>query len=480
MGRIILDNILKNGYPSTHISLVHPSATQISNISAVKNLTSLSEKLDLLILAVNASFIPAMIDDILRNDLAESVLLISGGVGEQEGQEHIILDLKKQIISARQKTTSRTIFLGANSLGLLSHPGHFDAMFIPDSKLPKIRGEHKRTSALVSQSGAYMITRMSKLSFLDPAYAISIGNQIDLTASDFLKFLNGIEELKTIGFYIEGFTDLDGLEFSRAIREGIPLGKEIIFYKAGRTPEGKNALQGHTASIAGDYMVCESCVSEAGAMVAETFNIFEGLLRLSCTLHDKTIAGNKLAAISNAGYESVGIADNILGEDYTLEMADFLPKSTIQLKNILKGAKLNSLTSVANPLDITPMASEEVYEQIITVLLNDDNVDAIIVAIVPLTPILHTLPEEFESDESFSLNFSLIERIAKLNQTSKKPLVIVVDSGTLYDDLANEFQSNSLPVFRSADIAVTVLGKYMENRLKNMARSSHSRPHESY
>jgi len=480
IGRIILDNIIKNGYPAEQIFLVHPSATQIADIPAVKDLNTLPRKLDLLILAVNASLIPAMIDDILKNDLAESVLLISGGLGEQEGQEHIILHLKEQIISARQKTTSKTIFLGANSLGLLSHPGHFDAMFIPDSKLPKIRGNHKRSSALVSQSGAYMITRMSKLAFLDPAYAISIGNQIDLTAGDFLKFLNGIEELKTIGFYIEGFTDLDGLEFSQAIREGTSLGKEIIFYKAGRTPEGKNALQGHTASIAGDYMVCESCVGEAGAMVAETFNIFEGLLRLSCTLHDKVISGNRLAAISNAGYESVGIADNILGEDYTLKMAGFQPGSTMQLEKILKGAKLNSLTSVTNPLDITPMASEDVYEQIITVLLNDDNVDAIIVAIVPLTPILHTLPEEIENDESFSMSFSLIERIAQLNQNSTKPLVIVVDSGNLYDGLANEFQANDLPVFRSADIAVTVLGKYMDNRLKNVGNSHHIRPQKSF
>ncbi len=38
------------------------------------------------------------------------------------------------------------------------------------------------------------------------------------------------------------------------------LGKEIIFYKEVHTPEGKNALAGHTASIAGDYMVCEPCI----------------------------------------------------------------------------------------------------------------------------------------------------------------------------------------------------------------------------
>jgi len=470
MGKIILENILKNNYPSSRIFPIHPAAKLIEAIPVVKGLKILPEKLDLLILAVNASLVPAMIDEILENDLAESVLLVSGGLGEQEGQEHLISDIKEQIISARQTKTSNTIFLGANSLGILSQPGHFDAMFIPDSKLPKTRGSYERTSALVSQSGAYMITRMSKLSFLDPAYAISVGNQIDLTAGDFLKYFNTIESLKTIGFYVEGFTDLDGLEFTQAIRDGVPLGKEIIFYKAGRTPEGKNALSGHTASIAGDYMVCESCISEAGAMVAETFNVFEGLLRLSCTLHNKTISGYRLAAISNAGYEAVGIADNILGDDYRLEMARFSLESTVLLEKILTGASLNSLTSVNNPLDITPMASEDVYVQAINVLLRDENVDAIIVAIVPLTPILHTLPEEFENDDLSLMNFSLIEQIAGLNGTSSKPLVIVVDSGSLYDSLADGFQNNGLPVFRSADIAVTVLRKYMQSRLKTISQ----------
>ncbi len=80
---------------------------------------------------------------------------------------------------------------------------------------------------------------------------------------------------------MEGFSNLDGLIFAEAVKEAVPKGKEIIFYKAGRTPEGKSATSGHTASIAGDYMVCESCISQAGAMVAENFTIFEGLLLLS-------------------------------------------------------------------------------------------------------------------------------------------------------------------------------------------------------
>ena len=44
-------------------------------------------------------------------------------------------------------------------------------------------------------------------------------------------------------------------------------------------------------------------------------------------------------------------------------------------------------------------------------------------------------------------------------------MVTVVDSGKLYDPLADALEAGGLPVFRSADRAVRTLGKYVEGRL---------------
>ena len=78
------------------------------------------------------------------------------------------------------------------------------------------------------------------------------------------------------------------MAFGQAVREAVIAGKDVIFYKAGRTPEGKTATSGHTASLAGDYMVCESCVRQAGGIVAQNFSQFEDVLMLSQRLHSKT------------------------------------------------------------------------------------------------------------------------------------------------------------------------------------------------
>ncbi len=466
IGRIILENILKMGFSRECLFLVHPSFQNLDGVRTVTELLSIPKKVDLLILAVNSSAIPELLEQVVEHDRAHSVVLVPGGFGEDDAAANDKRDeLLARIEKMRREKSGGPVILGGNSLGILSHPGGYDGIFIPESKLPKSRGKYLRKSALVSQSGAYMITRMSKLSFLDPAYAVSIGNQIDLTAADFLRFFNKREELETIAFYVEGFADLDGLAFSQAVRESIAAGKEIIFYKAGRTAEGKTAMTGHTASIAGDYMVCESCISQAGAFVAETFSDFEGLLRLSRALHGRVINGNRLAAVSNAGYEAVGIADNILGEDYSLEMAQFRENTVMEMEMLINNAGLQQLVTIANPMDVTPMATEDVYTGIIKSLLDDASIDLVVIAIVPLTPILHTLPDEQIADDGASHGKGLVAGIAALNAQTVKPLVMVVDSGPLYDHIANGLEESGLAVFRSADQAVRVLGKYVQTRL---------------
>jgi acyl-CoA synthetase (NDP forming) len=465
IGRIILQNVVGMGFASDRLSIVHPTAQIIDDIETISDISRLSEKVDLLVLAVKSAAIPILVEQIVKGDLAETVILVPGAIGEENDQEAQLKKMQDTLHEARKKGGTAPIFLGGNSLGVLSRPGNYDALFIPESKLPKSKGEYRRKSAVVSQSGAYMITRMSRLSFLDPAYAVSVGNQVDLTAGDFLHYFKKVQDLETLAFYIEGFADFDGLRFSQGVRAAIPQGKEIIFYKAGRTAEGKTAMAGHTASIAGDYMVCESCVGQAGAFVAETFSEFEGLLCLSRALYHKKIRGNRLAALSNAGYEAVGIADNIFGEDYSLKLAGYSAVSYDAIEAVLSRSGLSALVKTTNPVDVTPMATEEVYGDIIQILLGDDGVDVVVVAIVPLTPILHTLPDEHISDDSESDAIGIVDRIASLNKQSEKPLVMVVDSGPLYDHLTHALEERGLPVFRSADQAVRVLGKYVQKRL---------------
>ena len=304
-----------------------------------------------------------------------------------------------------------------------------------------------------------MITRMSKLPFMDPAYALSIGNQVDLTAGDLIRYLKDDPDIDILAVYIEGFQDLDGLAFARAVREAVLAGKEVIFYKAGRTPEGKTATSGHTASLAGDYTVCEACIKQAGAVVASTFTEFERFYKLAAGLHGKAFGGTRLAAISNAGYESVGMADNILGDDYRLSLVPFADETAERLGAVLEKARLSALVDVKNPMDINPMATDAAYEAVMEAVLDDPGIDMLVLCLVPLTGALKTLEPSINDDDSIA------RRVPRLVEKAAKPVVAVVDSGKLFDPLEDALQSSGVVTFRSADRAVWTLGRYAQARL---------------
>src|SRR5690606_389702 len=150
----------------------------------------------------------------------------------------------------------------------------------------------ERNSVMLSQSGAFMITRLSQNPWLDPRYMLALGNQTDLTHGDMLTYFSARPEIETIGIYIEGFKDLDGLDFARAVRQAVLNGQQVVVYKSGRTAAGAGGVMGHTASLAGDPLLFDSVLRQAGAIVAEDFNTFDDLFYLAGALHGKKIGGN--------------------------------------------------------------------------------------------------------------------------------------------------------------------------------------------
>jgi acyl-CoA synthetase (NDP forming) len=464
-GRIILNNILANGFEKENIRILRPGISEFEGIRCVPDLATLDAKLDLFVVAVGSESVPELVDQVIAHDAAESVMLIPGGMGETHESSRRADAVMQKIRTAHRTPGGGPVFLGANCLGVISHPGRYDTLFIPEVKLPKRRGKGRRNAAFVSQSGAFMITRLSKRPELDPAYMISVGNQNDLTLGDMLHHLKDDPQIEVIGVYAEGFKDLDGLSFSLAVRQAVLAGKDVIFYKAGRTPEGKTATSGHTASLAGDYMVCESCVRQAGGIVVQTFTQFEDLLMLAQRLHDKQIHGNRLAALSGAGFESVGMADNIQSDVYALKMARFSPDTITHVQDILKAKGLDRLVEVKNPLDINPGADDETHVRAVRHICQDPEVDAVVVGLDPLSPAMRTLQECETRRYNFDDPGSIAAAMPQLIDELEKPVVGVVDAGRLYDPLVDLLVSKGMAVFRSSDRAVQSMAIYIEGRL---------------
>jgi acyl-CoA synthetase (NDP forming) len=460
-GRVILRNLLRNGFERSRIYVVKPGATEIDGCRCVPDVASLPEKVDLFVLVVPASSAPAVLADLVEADKAESVIVIPGGFEEKAGTEAITARMAAALERSRTSIGSGggPVIVGGNCLGLLSAPGKYNTLFIPEHKLPRRAGESDPV-ALISQSGAFAITRLSKHPKLAPEYVITCGNQMDLTVGDFLERLAEDESIRVFAVYVEGFKPLDGQKTLRACARICSSGRTVIFYRAGRSAEGAGAAASHTASIAGDYQVTRALFAQAGAIVAETLGDFDDALSAFTLLGGKARGGRRLGALSNAGFECVAAADN-LGP---LELASFSPETKERLAAAFAKAGIGGIVDVHNPLDLTPMADDECYEECFRAVLDDSGVDCGIAGIVPLTTAIHSLASGPDYEGDLGSEDGIAARYGRLMAESTKPWAAVVDSGPLYDPLARALESRGIPTFRSADRALVALGLWVGSR----------------
>lgn len=465
-GRIILRNLMGSGYSKERMVIIRPGEIEIDGVKCIESLQALEHKLDLLIVAVAANAVYDLVDEIIKTDTVESVMLIPGGLGETKASKKSAAALAERINAAHGQSGGGPVFLGANCLGVVSHPGSYDSWFIPLERLPKPQKKPERNSVLLSQSGAFMITRISQNPWLDPRYMLALGNQTDLTHGDMLHYFSELPEIETFGIYIEGFKDLDGLDFAKAVRQAVLNGKQVVVYKSGQTDPGKVSVMGHTASIAGGAMLFDSVLRQAGAIVAEDFNSFDDLLYLAGALHRKTIGGARLGGVSGAGFEAVGIADFIKSENFAMEMGALEPGTVAKLEEILIAKKLNLLVEIRNPIDINPGADDEAHLQIVEAFLQDPNIDAVVVGLDPTAPAIRaletsTLRPGFDiSDPKSSVHLMPI-----LVNRNDKPVVGIVDGGQLYDAMCAGLMDQGVCIFRNCARAARALVRYVEARL---------------
>jgi acyl-CoA synthetase (NDP forming) len=333
-----------------------------------------------------------------------------------------------------------------NGLGFLSSSNHVNTLFIPQVKLPvQARGG---PLSLVSQSGAFLVTRLSCFSQLPMRYAVSIGNQIDVRLSDFVSALGQDPETRVIATYVEGFMPGDLLATALAARKAIQSGKWVVLYKGGRSAEGQKAASSHTGALAGDWELQKALLKRAGVLVCESMGTYDSALAWLAAFP----AGkpSRVAVVTNAGYESVVSADLLVGAvaGHILD-----PGEVAQVKALLEAHKLQELVNPRLPLDVTPRPAAEPYLACCRLALGTA-ADTVVVGLVPLTMRLDTTdPARMEA---------FARSLLALARESGKRLGVVVEGGPLFEAYRQTFMRAGLPLFLSMEKALLGLGLLAE------------------
>ena len=441
-GRIILRNLkVSEGIRYGRLWAVHPREESIDGIPCVPSVEELPQAVDLAVVSIPAEGARDSIRALAGSGKAESIILIPGGFAET-GKKALEDEIVSIVRESRARPDEGLVLVGGNCLGIVSKH-QYNTFFLPQYKLPFHDAPGDRLLA-VSQSGAYLVSLTSNLDgIIFPKASISYGNQMDLTVSDFLESALADDSVQVVACYVEGFKPLDGSRFVDLARRLRAKGKRVLAFKGGKTALGAKAAQSHTASLAGDYAVARSLMEEAGVVVAETLDMLEDYTKAFTMLFDRLPRGNRVAVLSNAGFECSSVLDKLYG-----------------LVPARLAACLPDIAHRDNPVDATPMATTRQFVAAAEAMAADDGVDALLVSPIPVTPALDNLSPDIAGGthaENIHSPGSLPNELLALFRRTGKPIAVSVDSGRLYDDFVQVLQRGGIPVWRKIDRASRAL-----------------------
>jgi len=377
---------------------------------------------------------------------AKAVIVISGLPADLEYRQFV-----EEMDRVRPKELR---LIGPNCMGVFFAPGAdgkgVNTLFIEEEKLG-LKYSAGSNTALLTQSGALALTSIDALQSSKIFKAIvSFGNQYDVKMSDLLAYFADDPKIDLISLYIEGLAPGEGRLFHELAQN---IAKPILVYKSGKTEAGAKAAASHTAAMSGNYEVFRAAAKQGGVILADKLEEFYDYLRIFSLLAEKTPRGNRLAAIFNAGFESTIVADE-LG---SLVPASLSPQTLAKLRE----TDIHGLVDLSTALlDVTPMADDQLFADYVEIVLQDDNVDCVLVSIVPHSNALKSSPKNAGDTDG------LANLLVELGRRYNKPLVISVNGARHYDQFVAVLEEGGLPVYRNPRAAVQALETFVNFYLK--------------
>lgn len=444
VGSMILDNVRKSNLLPENLYIIKPGMESLNGMVCLPDVSALlTTPVDTLILALPAKSCVETINALCeQGGGANVVYIVAGGLGDGADQHGYGDNLSQLLQSRRVSNKWCPAIVGPNGLGMILSPLKLNSLFIPQDKL-NINFDPNSQVALISQSGAFLITRLSRHDNLSLKYGFSIGNQLDMKLSDFMALMERDKSIRVLAMYVEGFVDGDACAVAKLVKQFKAENRHVIIYKGGRSELGKAAAEGHTGAMTGDYQQQKRLLSKAGATVVETFNQFNAVFKWM-TAYPETKTLGQMAIVTNAGYETVGSVDS-LGDNDAKTLLKIDNENAQQLTEVLTKHRLNELVASVNPLDLTPMADEAVYFDCVKSMI-DFGAGVVMLGLVPLSNQLDT--QQLDVAETFAKN--LKDLVVK----SGKLIGIVIDAGIPFQQYKQVFERHGLPVFDGMDKAV--------------------------
>ncbi|MBI4831791.1 MAG: CoA-binding protein [Candidatus Lindowbacteria bacterium] len=423
-GLVFLQALLDPGFKG-EVFPINPNADEILGLKAYPSVSAIPRAVDMAIALVSVEQINEVLEDCARKGV-KAVIVFTSGFGETGDPAGV--EREREMVAAARAGNVRLV--GPNCMGVYcpeSGLGFFPSM-------PTTTG----SVAFVSQSGSLsaFVTLMGTLRGMSFSKVVSIGNECDLSSSDFIEYLGEDEKTRIVAAYLEGTRN--GPALMRALRR-TSLKKPVIIWKSGGTSTGARAVASHTGSLAGSDAVWDAAFRQTGAIRAQSLEEMIDIATAFYYIPETT--GRRFAIVSGPGGPAVAAADAL--DRNGLLMARLDEETIAKLRKIIPP----SGASMRNPVDlgVAPWAIISIYSDTLGVVDADENVNVSLLIGGGLTP---------------SAQQEYLDSMLALKPRLRKPCMLISLAGFTGDiEFSKKLQSAGYPLYASPERAISAYAK---------------------
>jgi acetyl coenzyme A synthetase (ADP forming)-like protein len=363
IGFRLFGNLLSTGFTGP-LFPVNRTAPVVHSVRAYTSVLDIPDVVDLAFIAVPAQAVLGVAAECAEKGVRGLSVITAGfsEIGEAGAK------LEAELLALVRGAGMRMV--GPNCMGLLNTApavnlnGTFAPVYPPQGNI-----------AMSSQSGALGIAILdyASQSNIGISQFVSVGNKADVSGNDLLLAWEDDPSTDVILLYLESFGN--PRKFSRIARR-IGMSKPIIAVKSGRSKSGSMAAASHTGALASSEVAVDALFEQAG--VIRTNTIEEMFAVASLLANQPLPRGRRVGIVTNAGGPGILAAD-------ALEAAGLILPELSEATRKRLSEKLPAEASTRNPVDTIASGGPDEYGHCLGVLIESDEVDAVMVIYVPTT-----------------------------------------------------------------------------------------------
>ena len=414
IGNSVLDSLAKHDYKGKVLP-INPKQEEILGIKCYPSISTIPEKVDLVVVCVDLSVTPPILEECAKKGI-HSVVIVSGG-GKELGGERAAYEAEVKRLSEKYEIR----IIGPNCIGMFNAANRLDCAFQGQARMVRAK---LGPVALLSQSGTMGISFLETADSFGLSKMVSYGNRSDVDEADMIWYLADDPQTKVIALYVEGFGD--GRKFvNTAKRVMAEKKKPIVIWKSGRSEAGAKQAASHTGSLGGSNAIIMGAFKQAGIISVDSYQELAGVVK--ALAWQPAAKGNRAALCSNGAGPMIGAIDHF--ERLGLSLAKVTEDTR---KKMVEHFPPTYVVGKGNPADVTGGANADDYRFTIQSFMDDPNVDIIMPWFV------------FQDDP---LEETIIDYLAEFSNQRKKPVIVGGNGGPYTQKISALIEQKGVPVY---------------------------------